>query len=67
MPKQPNKRPTGAFFVAAFMSLISLMKAMWHEQMTGVFPLVLILFGLALLLSFLTAISPLAPFVYPLF
>ena len=67
MPEQPNKRPRGAFFVALFMSMGAVLKALWREKMTGIFPLVLVLFGLAILLSFLTAISPLAPFVYPLF
>jgi hypothetical protein len=62
-----NKRPRGAWFIAAFLSLIELIKAFWKEKMVGALPVVLVLFILAVLLSFLTAISPLAPFVYPLF
>lgn len=62
-----NKRPRGAFFVSAAMSFRDVAKALWRQRLAGLMPAFIILFLLALILSFLTAISPIAPFVYPLF
>ncbi len=67
MALQKNKRPRGAWLMSAAWSLRDVMKALWREKLLGLSPAVLVLFALALLLSFLTAISPIAPFVYPLF
>ena len=67
MPKQVNKRPLGGWFIALYLSFVELMVALWREQLTGLVPMVLVLFLIAVVLSFLAAISPIAPFVYPLF
>ena len=67
MEKQLNKRPRGAWLVSAAWSLRDVMRALWRQRLGGFVPVVLVLFALAVLLSFLTAVSPIAPFVYPLF
>ena len=67
MPKQVNKRPFGAWFISVYLSFTELINALWREQLTGLVPMVLVLFLLAVILSFLAAVSPIAPFVYPLF
>jgi hypothetical protein len=61
------RRPWYAWPLSAWWSLRDVMKALWQERLGGLLPVVLILFLLAAVLSFLTAISPIAPFVYPLF
>ena len=67
MPDLKNRRPFGAWWLSAAWSFREILGALWGERLTGLVPVVLILFALAMLLSFLAAISPIAPFVYPLF
>ena len=67
MPDLKNRRPFGAWWIAAACSFREVIVALWRQRLTGLVPMVLILFALAMLLSFLAAISPIAPFVYPLF
>lgn len=67
MPTHKNKRPRGAWLVSAAMSSRAVMRALWTERLGGLLPIAAILLILAVILSFLTAISPIAPFVYPLF
>ena len=44
-----------------------LVRAMWGQRLKSYLPVLGLLLLLAIILSVLTAISPIAPFVYPLF
>ena len=60
-------RPRGAVFGIALSTTWLIIKAFLNAELGWTLPLVVVLLILALLLSVLTLISPIAPFVYPLF
>ena len=65
--KKKNVRPRGAWLLSAGWVFRDVFRALWKESVAGFAPMVLLLLALAVLLSILTALSPIAPFVYPLF
>lgn len=67
MDRRPNKRPRFAWLLSMLWAFRDVTASLWRERLMGLVPVVLVLFILALLLAFLTAVSPIAPFVYPLF
>ncbi len=62
-----GRRPRGAWLVATSASIRDVFRSLFRQRLRSVSPMLLVLIVLGLLLGFLTAISPLAPFVYPLF
>lgn len=60
-------RPRGSTIKTSLQTALRLWSAMRERRLGPLAPLVFVLLGLALLLGLCAAISPLAPFVYPLF
>lgn len=65
--KHPGARPRGAGLYLAYDSARAALRALVETKMTSLLPLALVLLGLALLLALCALVSPIAPFVYPLF
>lgn len=62
-----GRRPRGAVFATATEAARGVLRALSKEGMSGAIPLAVVLLVLALLLALLALVSPVAPFVYPLF
>ena len=60
-------RPRWAGVTAPFRLAALLTQALFRERMGNLLPMVGLLFVVALLLMLLTTMSPIAPFLYPLF
>ncbi len=67
MSTRIEARPRWAGLAAPFRVAASLTQALLRERMGRLLPLAAVLFGIALLLMLLTTMSPIAPFLYPLF
>lgn len=60
-------RPRGAVLGIALSSSLLVIKALFGARLGALSPLVVVLLVLALILALLALVSPIAPFVYPLF
>jgi hypothetical protein len=60
-------RPKGAVIGVALSTSILVIKALFEARMGWFLPLVIVLLLMALVLGILSLVSPIAPFVYPLF
>jgi hypothetical protein len=67
MEKISGYRPKGAVFSIALSSAFMVIKALFHTRLGLLLPLVLVLLFLAMILGILSLVSPIAPFIYPLF
>jgi len=67
MEKISGYRPKGAVLSIAFSSAFMVIKALFNTRLGWLLPMVLVLLLLALVLGILSLVSPIAPFIYPLF
>ncbi len=62
-----GSRTRSAWWFAQLSTIQLVFRAFYRERLGSITPLVVILLLMALILMVLTVVSPLAPFVYPLF